>query len=159
MIKIINDDIIRVCNDGYWIAHQCNMVSRYVSGLASDIYINYKQADKRNGTVYNKDKYGKIDYEKFNNFGVINMYAQYLPGGYYVGCDKNNIDKEHNRHNAFKSCLDEIVLLIYKEDIKKLAFPYGIGCGLAKGNWDVYIEMLEQFSKSVEIDVILVSKI
>ena len=38
-----------------------------------------------------------------------------------------------------------------------VAFPHGIGCGLAGGNWPAYREMILQFAQSIpEHDVIIV---
>jgi hypothetical protein len=31
-------------------------------------------------------------------------------------------------------------------DTDEIAFPYGIGCGLAGGNWKRYEEMIEEFA-------------
>ena len=34
-------------------------------------------------------------------------------------------------------------------ELESVAFPYGIGCGLAGGNWEEYQAMLEEFANMV----------
>lgn len=110
------------------IAHQCNCTTTYGKGLYSDIIARYPDAD-----VYKtRDRVpGTISV----NGGVIAMFAQYRPG-------KNR--NGENREEWFRLCLAEISKL----DIDSIAFPYGIGCGLAGGNWSTYFEMIRQFAIS-----------
>jgi hypothetical protein len=42
--------------------------------------------------------------------------------------------------------LDQLALL---RDLRSIAFPYGIGCGLAGGNWKDYSKLLEAFAEKV----------
>ena len=73
---------------------------------------------------------------------VINLYGQYNPGkprarpregGRTVG------DSAADREQYFKDGLDEIALI---PNLKSVAFPHLIGCGLGGGNWKAYIAML-----------------
>lgn len=61
------------------------------------------------------------------------------------------IDTRANRVKWFQECLDEIKKL----DIKEVAFPYQIGCGLARGNWSTYYEMIKKFEKESGIKCII----
>ena len=130
---IIYGNILDYINTHY-IAHQCNCITQNAKGLAEVIYKKYPNANIYNddtermlGTIIVREK-------------VINMIAQYTPGF----PKSNNIKKQ--RENAFKQCLDEIVLM-FPEGIP-IAFPYLIGCGLAGGNWEIYKSMIETFAKT-----------
>ena len=39
------------------------------------------------------------------------------------------------------------------ENLKSIAFPFKIGCNLAGGNWNNYLNMLEAFSSKVQAEV------
>ena len=46
----------------------------------------------------------------------------------------------------FKEALEGVVDYFWGTELPvKIAIPYKIGCGLAKGNWDNYKKMLEYF--------------
>ena len=80
----------------------------------------------------------------------INMYAQ----------DGYGKDKRYTNYEAFKDCLNAIKGLIKDHHIRKdipVAFPYGIGCGLAGGDWYVILGMLTDFSQQIENKVVIVS--
>ena len=55
----------------------------------------------------------------------------------------------------FPQCLEN---LGKKEKYQNLAFPYKIGCGLAGGNWDHYLPMIEDFAFKYNKHVTLVKK-
>lgn len=79
----------------------------------------------------------------------INMYAQ----------DGFGRDKRYTDYTAFKSCLRAIVGLVADHHIHQdvlIAFPYMIGCGLAGGSWNVIESLIEEFSKMIPNDVIIV---
>ena len=48
----------------------------------------------------------------------------------------------------------KIITFIYQN----FAFPYKIGCGLAGGNWDHYLPMIEDFTVKYQKHVTLVKK-
>lgn len=168
MINVVQGNLVNKVKEGYYIAHQCNMCTGMVLGVARDIYTKYPRTNKRNGKRYNLDKFGTVEVvpvEFGNDGGVINMYAQFYPGmGYegnivdFKGNSKENMDSTESREEAFKKCLEAIRPSIVDGTIKKLAFPLGIGCGLAKGNWKNYNQMIEDFSKTVNIEILYVSK-
>lgn len=118
------------------IAHQCNCISKGHKGLYSAIIKKYPHAH-----VYSQrdkpDIPGTIkvtgDHPK-----VIAMFGQYKPGVH--GPD----DSAEQRIEWFKLCLEDIKKL----ELKSIAFPFGIGCGLAGGNWKEYFKMLIQFAIS-----------
>ena len=82
----------------------------------------------------------------------VNMFAQ----------DGYGRDRVYTDYYAFKMCLDHLVSYVNALQLvdfrKVVAFPYGIGCGLAGGDWKIIEKMIEEFSKQVSIDVIIVKK-
>ena len=45
-------------------------------------------------------------------------------------------DTRENRAKWFLECLQRLLASLHKENIKRVVFPYKIGCGLAGGNWE-----------------------
>ena len=56
---------------------------------------------------------------------------------------KEQKDSDSKRIVWFEKCLDKIGKI---KNIKSVAFPYKIGCGLAGGDWEIYEQMLIDFS-------------
>ncbi len=124
----INGDILET--DVQYIAHQCNCVTKNSLGLAKAIFNKYPESN-----IYNKN-IKRIPGEIIVKGKVINMLSQYKPGSPSVG------DSSDDRIRWFKLCLKEIKNI---DDIKSVAFPYKIGCGLAKGDWKTYKKIIEEF--------------
>lgn len=152
MIEIVNDSILN--SKEQYIAHQCNCVTKNSLGLAkllfetypwSNVYLNRDKPDKP-GTV-------KISYNPNNNNGphIINMFAQFIPG------KSRTFDEEYRRLSYFKSCMTSIFDNI--PDLKSIAFPFGIGCGLAGGDWNKYYQIIQEFAEKYENVSIKIYKI
>ena len=140
MIKLIEGNLLD--SEAKYIVHQANCVSKDSAGIARAIFDKYpysniyemRGARSIPGTL---DIRGNGEDERF----VINAFAQYYPGPPIY-----DNDKQEDREDYFKKCLN---LISHIDDLDSVAFPYGIGCGLAKGNWDTYYSLLEEFSHSV----------
>ena len=65
-------------------------------------------------------------------------------------------DTQEEREQWFKECLET---LGENKKYQNLAFPYKIGCGLAGGNWDHYLPMIEDFTVKYKKHVTLVRPI
>ncbi|XP_064114804.1 uncharacterized protein LOC135221013 isoform X2 [Macrobrachium nipponense] len=69
-------------------------------------------------------------------------------------------DTQENRIRWFRECLGKLVSELPKMDVKRVIFPYKIGCGLAGGNWERdYFPAIKDFVSEVtkiEIKVIIV---
>jgi hypothetical protein len=66
---------------------------------------------------------------------VANMCAQHTFG--------RNTRRVYTDYPAFQSCLAAIDYEALKKE-KKVYFPYKIGCGLAKGNWNTVYHLIGQ---------------
>ena len=131
-----------------YIAHQCNVVSSFASGLAGSIFKKYPYSDiylLRNnfdipGTIIIKGNGADQRY-------IINMLAQYYPGiSRYPDSPKDGIKA---REQYFHQCLNEISKI---PDLESIAFPFKIGCGLAGGSWNIYLRMIENFAYQIEME-------
>ena len=83
---------------------------------------------------------------------IINMYSQKYPGKSKYGNDSN-----FKRLDWFRECLTRISKI---DELESIAFPYGIGCGMAGGNWQYYYDSLNKFADymGTNIDVFLINK-
>lgn len=133
-----------------YIVHQTNCVSRgSAAGLAKIIFNTYKYADCYIDRVYN-DTPGTIDIRgdgKDNRF-IVNLMGQYMPGGLDRG------ESSDARESYFVKGLKKLSLI---PNLKSVAFPAGIGCAIAGGNWEKYVQYIEQFyletNKDQKVDV------
>lgn len=150
MISFVKGDILD--SQEQYLCQQCNCISVRSHGLSQQIASRYPHANpyalrsqlgRRNhcikdhiavpGTI---DVLGTGDQRR-----VICMYAQYgmgKPGSY----GSTISDSHHEREQWFISCLRKIGDL-HPESI---ALPYRIGCGLAGGDWDRYLNIIKDWS-------------
>lgn len=151
MIKIVKGDLLTATEQ--YIAHQCNCISKQSAGLARFLFMEYPYAD----TYFTRDKTsvpGSIDIlgNGLDQRYVINMYSQYYPG---TANNKYGNDSTEQRKHYFKECLAKISNIA---GIESVAVPFGIGCGLAGGNWDDYLKMLTDFSNNSNIQLVIYQK-
>jgi O-acetyl-ADP-ribose deacetylase (regulator of RNase III) len=138
-----------------YIAQQCNCLTVRGHGLAktisqfylwADPYSSRKPMGSRNCAIpQDRDVPGTIRVlTDGNNKAVICMFAQWAPGKSlaYSSYPEYAKDTKDAREEWFRQCLEAMKLL----DTDEIAFPYGIGCGLAGGNWKRYEEMIEEFA-------------
>ena len=146
-LKIVEGDLTEAKEK--YIAHQCNCQSNNAKGIAKTIFDKFPFSN-----IYSeREKYGANEPGKIiicgngkNERYVINMMGQISPGKPKF---PETFDK---RIDFFKQCLDEIAKI---KNLTSIAFPYNIGCGLAKGNWPIYQKMLEEFASFVKVPVVL----
>ena len=145
MLKIINGNLLD--SDCQYIAHQCNCYSKRGAGLASAIFKAFPWADvysNRSERGNDAALFGSISVHGDPKQGqryVINIYGQLKPGKPSPGRDS-----AASRLGAFSKALDQIAAL---PELKSIGFPYGIGYGLAGGDWNEYERLLEKFAKRV----------
>lgn len=140
-INVINGNLLDATEE--YIAHQCNCVSISPKGLALTLFNQYEHANTYKNHGNKKSIPGTIDVMG----NIINMYAQYYPT-----ISKYNNDSKEKRIVWFQSCLDKISFI---DNIKSIAMPYNIGCGLAGGDWDTYYKMLVIFTEEHQIYITL----
>lgn len=135
MIIKTKGDLLKIARENQnidVIVHGCNCFKTMNSGIAKQIRAEYPQAcgaDTQYSTKGEKAKlgtYSKCD--SGDGFEIINGYTQYR-----YGTDKMHVDYDAIR-TLFRTLNSE-----YKG--KVIAFPK-IGAGLAGGNWNIIIDII-----------------
>ena len=146
MLKRVKGDLLKLAEEGRFdiIVHGCNCQNTMGSGIAKQIKDKYPEAfeaDSRLDRIFNTQRYEKLgNYTQANidsRFIIINAYTQfdYLP---------RNVD--HFDYASFAVILQK---LAHNYGYARFGFPY-IGMGLAGGDKDTIIQMLEDFTELVE---------
>lgn len=131
------------------IAHQCNTVTKGVSGLAAAVYKQYPEANLQADRNPDPRMYGMIDFVSVGtvpakpHIYVANLYAQLLPGRPTYG-----LDSAQGRLDAFRSCLDNLHSAMHQVGVRSVAFPARIGSDMAGGDWTRYRELIRKFGCS-----------
>lgn len=119
-----------------YIVHQCNCVTNRPLGLSAQIFRKFPEANIYSDGTQRKP--GQI----IVRGRVVALLAQKTPG---------KPKATEPREEWFLCCLNELKTFMEQNDITEIAFPYGIGCGLAGGNWDKYYQMIEEFAKDTTV--------
>jgi len=141
MIQIIEDNIFN--SKEKYLAHQCNCVTNRAAHLAKDVFTKYPYANVYAARI-TPDTPGTIS---LKGTGETQRYVINCFGQYYPGAAKYQNDTYELRQKWFRMCLFEISKI---ENLESIAFPFGVGCGAAGGNWRNYFEVLEKFSNYVK---------
>ncbi len=148
MLEIIAGSLLE--SECQYIAHQCNCHSTRSAGLATTVFKAFPWAD-----VYSDRRQRGNDAALFGSITihgnaqldqryVINIYGQLKPGGSSPGRDSAAA-----RLDAFRNALARIAQI---PELTSIGFPYGIGCGLAGGDWNEYQKLLERFADQVSVN-------
>lgn len=124
------------------IFHQCNCVTKDSKGLCKTLFVAFPIANDYIRSI--KRTPGTTTFHKCdsNDTRVIaNAYAQRYPG-----FSKYDNDSIKLRLMWFENCLLQLREYCVRENKTKIAFPEFIGCGLAGGDWDVYLALIQKFS-------------
>jgi O-acetyl-ADP-ribose deacetylase (regulator of RNase III) len=152
-LKIVQGDILE--SDAKYIVHQCNCVSASAGGLAGFLFEKYPYSDIYQERIQSNTIHKPGDlYIRGNGKDqryVINAMAQVGPGEprpnrkikdfwHYIP------DSAQARETYFSRCLQKIALI---DNLETVAFPWKIGCGLAAGDWNRYLAVLEHFATTL----------
>lgn len=148
--------------DAKMIVQQCNCVTTKAKGLSESIsklypyaFVYTKDVKRVPGTIVvaspEKDQVGPL---------VACLFSQIAPGKPGAWSKQYNIDAaddtKEKRLHYFKTCLLLLVDAIKEKEIKTVAFPYNIGCGLAGGAWTDYNAAIEEFAQLLPLDVCII---
>ena len=142
-LKHTTGDLLKLARKGKFnvIVHGCNCQNTFGKGIALEIKRRYPAAyaaDKQT-KAGDRNKLGTYTVMLGKLFNIVNAYTQYH---YNSGADKADLFE----YEAFQQVLDA---LASQYPICKFGFPM-IGCGLAGGDADRIIGMLEDFAEKVE---------
>lgn len=181
-MRIKIGDILE-CEEEY-LMQQCNCLTVKAHGLSqtlsdkwswANVYTTRKSLNGRNLAIEKdrarvgsikvcKKDIGPMDNFVKDNSKVINvdkkvicLFAQWCPGPpqRYKSYPNYEIDTFDNRAKWFSECLDKVGEYLTNKKIKVIAVPWRIGCGLARGNWVIYKDMLKKFEKKYSIECVL----
>lgn len=136
---VLNGATVGVC-------HQNNVVTNNVKGFAKEVFRRYPEANIKK----NKDNLGNFSRHDFGAVSIINLYTQ------------SNVGKNHfnePRLDWFRLSLYRLGRDLQDNPLDYLLFPYGIGCGLAGGDWFKYNEVILGFSDYYGINVEICKKV
>ncbi len=150
-VKIRTGNLLKASEQ--YIAHQCNCVTRRSAHLSKQVFKRFPYAD-----IYSEREEGQHDslgtIEIRGNGeeerAVINMLGQFYPGRTKYPNSKKDGFKA--REAAFRSCLEHILEI---EDMESIAFPFGVACGAAGGDWPTYLTMIEDFADQTDAEVVI----
>lgn len=116
-INYIQGNIIDAFNENKinTIAHQCNCISRNVSGFANVLFSKYSDLHATHNIFIDEkiDVFGKILEYQINNKFIVNMYSQYYPGGpsnklFRINENEIKVDNLETREKALIQCLKQV---------------------------------------------------
>jgi O-acetyl-ADP-ribose deacetylase (regulator of RNase III) len=143
------------------IVHQCNCVTTKAKGLSAQIYSLYPYSD-----IYTKDIKrfpGKciVSFAPYKDVAIASLMGQIAPGKSGEWSTIYNIDPlldtASRRLEYFEQALTELEQICITNNLKSIAFPYKIGCGLAGGHWPDYLALISKFQKRVATNNIKVA--
>ncbi len=158
-MKIIKGDLLDLAEQGQFdvIVHGCNCFNTMGGGIAAQIKKRFPEAyavdqDTINGSYNklgcysyarirvpkNKDAYQR--YLDFHEFVVVNAYTQYFYG---------------QRHDMFEYTAFELILQKLQREFGSVRYGFPlIGCGLAGGNKERILRMIEDFDIDDTVTVV-----
>ena len=147
-----------LAHDADYIVHQCNCRTTRAWGLAYSLFGSFPHADTY--TVPSDLKLAPMPPKRVPGTftlhggpgtglrGVINLYGQDAPG------KASAAETKAQRLTWFQNALLQLADV---PNLKSVAFPHGIGCGLAGGTWAQYEAALVEFAVLVpETEVYIV---
>ena len=153
IIKIVQGNILDAPED--IICHQVNTKSVMGAGLAKqirnkypEVYPSYQRYCKGCKDGNPQNLLGEVQTILCSDGKIVaNLFGQYDYGR----------DKQYTDYNALKQSLESI-LTIAKMFNDSIAIPYGIGCGLAGGSWDIVYSIIEEVFKDYDVTIYQLEK-
>ena len=148
-IKNFDGDIFNSSAD--IIGHQVNAIGGFGSGIAKTIKERfprvceqYKKAIE-NGSL----KLGMCQVVKTNPNQDDNRLIANLCGQYNYGRE----DKRYTNYEAIYTALEKLAQYCVENNVKSVAFPYKMSCGLAKADWNVILAMIISTFQKTDISI------
>lgn len=152
-IDVINQDLLKI-KDGI-ICHQVNCMGA-AGGLAGAIFRKYPAAHSQYKITVQSFlndwlPLGTTDLVSIDDkLFVANMFAQYEYG----------TESRKTEYGTFRMCIRDLINNIawQKTSINKIYFPYGIGCGLGGGDWEIIREIIKYEFSDYSFKIIICKK-
>ncbi len=162
-MKITQGDILNI-KKGI-IVHQVNCQNKMGSGIAKSLYTKYPNVkEEYHKFMFTGYGLNLIDKSflglicpveiKYKELYVINLFGQL-----YYGQNKDTV---YTDYNAFKNGMSTLITYYVQRNTRlnnlPIYLPYKIGCGLANGNWDIIVSILEELEKEYNIEFNIIKK-
>lgn len=153
MLHYKEGDLLK--SDCTTILHQANCFSIMGGGIAksiAEIYPEALEVDK-NSSYNPHDKFGKFTGVTLDSgVTIVNLYGQHNLGR------RETEFKTKDRVKMLRKALDSFLYsaksgLAPNVNLEKVGVPYGIGCGLAGGDWNVVKNILQSESENHKVDI------
>lgn len=147
MITSIHKDIFE--SNASIIAHQVNCKGIMGAGLAAEIAKRYPKVEREYkyfcAPVYpSSDLLGTCQIVGIGNKRYIaNLFGQDAYGTYKV----------QTRYDALEEAMKRLLEDATNLGVNSIAFPYGMGCGLAGGNWTVVDHLIQEVYLQSDINI------
>ena len=151
-IRFIEDDLVSPKSEKIdIIVHQCNCFGKMGAGIAKQIALKYPEVAQLESNFCKTPKYafGKNCIANTNDKRVvINMHSQFRYG----------TEKRQTNYQAFERCLHLLstYYLPHQSPTAVVGLPYNIGCGLAGGDWNTILPIIERFADKIKQPVVIV---
>lgn len=148
MLRVIKGDLLR--SDCNVIIHQANCFATMGAGIAKQIKSRYPKAydaDKMYSVpVGSRERLGGYSLATVGDKVIVNMYSQY-----HYGRGKQT------DYGAMKKALTNILIDVTHRGMSdiKIGMPYGIGCGLAGGDWKIVENIIREVSREKNWNIYL----
>ena len=138
MLQLAKGNLIDMAEHGLFdvIVHGCNCLNTMGSGIAAEIRQRYPAAYEADTAHSNNIKLGNWSEADAGTFIIVNAYTQ-------INFSPRGVD--HFEYESFELILEKLATQYAG---KKFGFPY-IGMGLAGGDKDRIIAMLEDFAEKI----------
>lgn len=140
MIHVVQGDLLNV-RDGC-IVHQTNCRGVIGSGIAKQIRDRWPQVyhayKEMCDTTNPYDLFGDCQFVFVDNLCIVNLFGQL----------NYSMEKMiYTNYEAFRSCCKIMEHHIPYTD--RISIPYGIGCGLGGGDWDIILSIITEELKTM----------
>lgn len=142
MLKIVNGNIFD--SDANIICHQVNTFGIMGGGIAL-------QVKNRFPIVYQEYK-DLCDENKNNNLLGNVLFSYYDENKMIANCFSQ--DGWETDYNALRDCLIK-VRSNCQQSIRSVALPYNYGCGIAKGDWNIVYNIIQEIFENTLIDCVI----
>lgn len=154
MLTLTNSDLFETfeSHENAFLVHCCNCFHTMGAGVAKEVRRRYPAAYRADLLTEYGDpkKLGSYSFADLDPRVVFNLYAQFRYGGV------RDLDME-----ALSRGLSKIANCAAEQNERGVKTPivtYKIGCGLAGGDWEEVVEILDSISVDFDVQIIVADK-
>ena len=153
MIRYENGDIFDFVQKNDIVLHQVNCKGVMGGGIALQIKRKFPNVYE----TYNN----YCEYMRYKCLGDMldvetNKEGMEFTIGNCFGQDGYGRNKVYTNYEALKKSFEKVKL--FSELYNRILIPYGIGCGLAGGDWNIVLRIIEEVFKDCEVLIVKYDK-